>query len=273
MSFQPEETRLGKHLRPGDEHYRAFIGPPTRYDLVSAAQFTLLTFLGLREDDTLLDIGCGSLRGGKLFISYLLPGNYYGIEPNTWLIEQGIDNEIGADLIRIKQPTFDHNDTFTLSVFGRTFDFILAQSIFTHTSQAQIRACLAEAAQVMKPESLFLANFFEGEEDYPGDEWYYPDCVTYTTERMIALANEQGFRCYPLAWPHPNGQTWVAIVRNEYTGNVSQFAREQVPALAHRLESCQRRLFDVQSHPYVRIGLAIQRLLRRRKRGNWIKPV
>src|SRR5260221_10635897 len=63
------------------EDYRAFVGPEDGYDRMSAMQFNLLTFLGLREDHYPLYIGCGSLRAGRLFIPYLKPGRYFGIEP------------------------------------------------------------------------------------------------------------------------------------------------------------------------------------------------
>jgi len=37
------------HLGAGDEHYRAYVGPPSQYDLIGASQFNLLCALGLRE--------------------------------------------------------------------------------------------------------------------------------------------------------------------------------------------------------------------------------
>src|SRR5277367_6499807 len=98
-----------------DALHRAFVGPPDRYDLASAGQFSLLTALGLREEHTLLDIGCGSLRGGRLFIPYLNPEKYFGIEPEQWLIDQGIAAEIGRDLANIKKPAFSNDSNFTLS--------------------------------------------------------------------------------------------------------------------------------------------------------------
>src|ERR1700733_7755663 len=125
--------------------HRKFVGPPEKYDLATAGQFSLLTALGLREDHTLLDIGCGSLRGGRLFIPYLAPEKYFGIEPEQWLIDQGIAAEVGRDLADIKKPAFSNDSNFTLSTFGRTFDFMLAQSIFSHATQKQIRQCLSEA--------------------------------------------------------------------------------------------------------------------------------
>ena len=175
-------------------------------------QFNLLTFLGLREHHYLLDIGCGSLRGGKLFIPYLLPGRYFGIEPEQWLIEDGIKNELGEEIVNIKRPVFSNDEDFNLSAFGRQFDFILAQSIFTHASESQIRKCLSEAKRVMAPSSVFVATFFDGEENYTGGEWVYPGGVTYTWPHMKSLANEQGLTCSTIEWLHPSSQTWMVIV-------------------------------------------------------------
>ena len=73
---------LGLGLKPGDPHYRAYVGPPEDYDLVAAMTFNLLTTLGLRQHHSLLDVGCGSLRIGRLLIPYLNRGKYFGIEPN-----------------------------------------------------------------------------------------------------------------------------------------------------------------------------------------------
>src|SRR5208337_4772210 len=107
-----EEDRRGIGLPEGTRHYRAFVGPPHRYDLVAAMQFNLLTALGLREEHYLLDIGCGSLRAGRILIPYLLPGRYHGIEPERWLLQAGIDAEVGNDPLRLKRPVFSHDTSF-----------------------------------------------------------------------------------------------------------------------------------------------------------------
>jgi hypothetical protein len=192
--------------------HRLFVGPPDKYDVVAAMQFNVLTLLGLREHHALLDIGCGSLRGGRLFIPYLRPERYFGIEPEAWLIEDGIKHELGDDLIRIKRPRFSHDGDFTLSVFGQRFDYLLAHSIFSHAAPAQIRRCLAEGRRVMDGMSMFAATYFEGAESYAGDEWQYPGPVTYRFEDLRAMAEEQGFTALRLAWPHPSGQSWMVIL-------------------------------------------------------------
>lgn len=216
MDYNTLEEKLGKDVPVGSRHYRAFVGPPDKYDAVSSMQFNLLTSLGLREEHTLLDIGCGSLRAGKLFIVYLLSGKYCGIEPEQWLVEEGITNELGREIIKMKQPEFSNDGDFNLNAFDRKFDFILAQSIFTHTSARQISKCLSEAKKVMKPSSVFLATFLEGKENYGGDQWVYPGCVTYTRAYFEGLVKEQGLSCKFLNWPHPSGHVWGGITINEF---------------------------------------------------------
>jgi SAM-dependent methyltransferase len=206
---------LGLELPAGARHYRAFVGPPEKYDLVSAMQFNLLTTSGLREHHTLLDIGCGSLRAGRLFIPFLLPGHYFGLEPNAWLVDQGVKREVGRDLVRIKRPVFDHNGEFKLSVFGREFDYLLAQSIFSHAAPQQIEKCLGEARKVMHPGSMFFATYVAGEKNYEGREWLYPECVNYTEEQMLQFANAAGLQAAPHPWKHPNDQRWLLITRPE----------------------------------------------------------
>jgi len=90
-------------LKAGDNHYMAYVGPSTQYDFMGASQFRLLSTLGLRANHSLLDFGCGSLRAGRLFLTYLDEGSYFGIEPNKWLIEDAIKNQIGKDLATLKK--------------------------------------------------------------------------------------------------------------------------------------------------------------------------
>ena len=98
----------------GTKDYRAYIGPTSRYDFMGASQFRLATSMGLRSPHKLLDFGCGSLRVGKLFIPYLEKGNYFAIEPNRWLVEEGVAKELGQSILDLKCPSFSHNDDFTV---------------------------------------------------------------------------------------------------------------------------------------------------------------
>ena len=213
------ESKASAAGAPDDvPRYRSWVGPWFKYDLVGAMQFNLLTHLGLREHHFLLDVGCGSLRAGRLFIPYLLPGRYFGIEPEAWLVEEGIENELGRDAVRIKRPTFSHIDDFRLSSLGQDFDFIVAQSIFTHAPARQIRTCLTEAKKVLTPDGTMAATYFEGPDNHQGDEWLYPGGTAYRQEFMVALAAEAGLDLAPLDWPHPNkNQRWLLIRHTDAT--------------------------------------------------------
>jgi len=204
-------------LEPGADYYRAYIGPPDQYDFMGASQFRLLTALGLRENHNLLDFGCGSLRAGRLFIPYLLPGRYFGLEPNKWLIDEGIDSELGRDILRVKRPTFRHDEDFRATQFGVQFDFILAQSIFSHTGGDLVTKVLAEFGACLNPAGLVLATFLhphqlDGAPDFTGSGWVYPDCVAFEPATITRLMAQCGLVGAPLAWFHPR-QTWYAMAR------------------------------------------------------------
>lgn len=224
-----DKAQNWQDLRAGDAHYKAYVGPPKKYDLLGALQFTLLTAAGLRSHHRLCDIGCGSLRAGKLLIPYLEAERYYGIDPERWLVEEVTQEELGRELLRLKAPRFHYSSRFDLAAFGQKFDFLLAQSVFSHAAPHQINTCLQAAARVMEPQSYFLATFMPGAEDYTGSEWVYPGCVTYRQATIQAMAEAAGLTAFPTDWPHPNGQQWYLLTPKKAGGeapDICQFSLE-----------------------------------------------
>ncbi|WFB35313.1 class I SAM-dependent methyltransferase [Kiritimatiellota bacterium B12222] len=197
-------------LKPGDDHYMAYVGPPTEYDLMGATQFRLLCALGLRSHHRLLDFGCGSLRAGKLFLSYLDKERYFGIEPHQWLIDEAIQYQLGQDMINLKSPRFDHNTDFQTDVFDTKFDFILAQSIFSHCGSDLILKALHHFKASLNPNGLIAVTFVEGESDFDGNGWVYPECVTYLPNSLQRFATEVGLVAKAIPWHHPR-QTWYLL--------------------------------------------------------------
>jgi SAM-dependent methyltransferase len=201
-----------KALRPASEHYTAYVGPPDQYDFMGGTQFALLFLLGLRECHKVLDFGCGSLRAGRLLIPYLKPGNYYGIEPNTWLIEDAFARQLGG-MERLKSPHFSDSDSFQADVFGETFDFIVAQSIFSHSGPGLTKKALDSFARVLRPTGLCAVTFGEGDEDTP-EGWFYTGVtdrgtVRYRPSLIARLADEAGFKAARLPWKHPRLSWWL----------------------------------------------------------------
>jgi SAM-dependent methyltransferase len=205
-------------LDPGADHYRAYVGHADQYDFMGATQFRLLTALGLRETHHLLDFGCGSLRAGKLFIPYLLPDRYFGLDPNRWLIEESINRELGRDIIELKRPTFRYDDDFRPTLFNASFDFIVAQSIFSHTGSDLVVKTVSEFRSCLKPGGLVVATFLlphqmGGAAEFTGTGWVYPDCVAYEPETILGLIAKGGLAGRQLPWFHPR-QTWFVMAHS-----------------------------------------------------------
>jgi SAM-dependent methyltransferase len=199
-------------LKPGDRHYMAYVGPPQQYDFMGATQFCLLCAPGLRSRHYLLDFGCGSLRAGRLLIGYLDQDRYFGIEPNKWLVDDAIKYQIGEDVLRIKRPQFDYNHDFLTNVFPVQFDYIVAQSIFSHAGANYIEVALHNFKESLKPDGLIVATFIEGDYDYSGTGWVYPGCVNYRPETINMFAERAGLFCIRIPWYHPR-QTWYLFAR------------------------------------------------------------
>ncbi len=211
----PQES-LGAGLKPGDAHYRAYVGPPDDYDLVAAMTFNLLTTLGLRQHHSLLDVGCGSLRIGRLLIPYLNRGKYFGVEPNEWLVKEGIKRELGEALLQIKHPTFFFSDSPEATAQAKvSFDFALAQSIFSHCGLDLIQNWLSAISHSLAEDGALVATFLPGEQDSPTTGWVYPECVNYRPSTMRQAAAEAGLRFEILDWKHPR-QTWAVFAAPKF---------------------------------------------------------
>jgi cyclopropane fatty-acyl-phospholipid synthase-like methyltransferase len=210
MEMAPNDQEdLGFGLKPGDPQYRAYVGPPEDYDLIAAMTFNLLTTLGLRQHHSLLDLGCGSLRIGRLLIPYLNQGKYFGIEPNEWLVDEGIRRELGKSLLEIKRPTFFFSDSpHTVAQAKVAFNFALAQSIFSHCGLDLIKAWLSAIGSALARDGALVATFLVGEQDSAQAGWIYPDCVYYRPATLERVAEDVNLRFEILDWKHPR-QTWA----------------------------------------------------------------
>lgn len=153
-----EHQRIAEAVARGE--HRALVGG--LWDELGSLQFNTLRTAGLRAEHRLLDLGCGSLRGGLHFIRYLDAGNYYGIDANESLLDAGVHVELPAAGLtgRIPEENLRCDSSFDVACFGRTFHMALAFSLFTHLPAAFLRACLVRLAQVMEPGGTFYASFF-----------------------------------------------------------------------------------------------------------------
>lgn len=190
-----------------DRDYRSYVGPPERYDLIAMQSFSLLGELGMRQHSNVLDVGAGSLRNGRLLIPLLDKKKYTGIEPNKWLIREGIKHEVGRSLVRIKRPRFLFQSDAT-NVGPSSIDFVLAQSIFSHTSSKLLRAWAEDISRVLKPGGRLLGTYFQGDRTVATKDWVYPRCTTFRPNDFSSILQDSGLAVRELPVKHPGRQTW-----------------------------------------------------------------
>jgi SAM-dependent methyltransferase len=159
-----------------------------------------------------LDVGCGSLRLGRLLIPYLNPGNYHGMEPNQWLVDDGLARELGAAIVPIKQPHFHYTDSVAQMGQAGVFDFAIAQSIFSHCGPDLLQQHLTDIFAALSPTGALVATFVTGEADAGEMGWVYPGCVTYTEQTMAHAAKACGYEFLMLDWLHPR-QSWALFAK------------------------------------------------------------
>lgn len=190
-------------------------------------QLDYLVAEGLLPSMTLLDVGCGCLRGGVHFIPYLDPGRYYGIDVSAPLLDAGYDVELAAVGLQDRLPRENllANGSFEAWRFGRTFDMALAQSVFTHLPANFIRRCLIELGKAMAPGGRFYATYFESPEDRPDAielqhepggiiSYLDRDPYHYRARDLDWLADGLPWRVEHVGdWGHPRDQRMARFVR------------------------------------------------------------
>ena len=131
------------------------------WEEIGRLQYDFMTGKGLLSHHRMLDIGCGTLRGGRHFIRYLDHGNYTGIDISPEILKAA-DRLVDDEGLRVKKPTLLLNENKDLK-FGqfedKTFDYLLAQSVFTHLMPEHIEECFENVGKVMHQESSFFFTF------------------------------------------------------------------------------------------------------------------
>jgi SAM-dependent methyltransferase len=201
-----------------------FVGCPLEYfETTSKDLFCLALLEGLNPSASVLEVGCGCLRTGYQFIRYLMPGCYFGIEPNIAMLDAGRELLLGT-LGPQKLPHFNHNDTFSFSVFGTTFDFVVACSIWSHASKGQIARMLDEFRCYANPGGKFITSWIPSRPDTPDHEakgWIgrshrcdTPGMVAHSREWLTEAATTRGLAIREFDGFTTLNQTWLIITRS-----------------------------------------------------------
>lgn len=176
-------------------------------------QFEFLKKHGLEPQHRLLDIGCGSLRGGLLFIEYLDKGHYTGFDLSSEVIEAG-NRKVREQGLADKSPQLLVNHKKNLKfdfLEGATFDFLLAQSVFSHLQPDHIRECFDNLEKVMAPGARFLFTH------HPGERYRQRSQTDFEYPRSFfeEVADSRGFDIADLSegYQHPRAQNMLMVYR------------------------------------------------------------
>lgn len=200
--------RAHTDLRVADDHEQAVGG---RWDEIGHLQLDFLLAAGLGRGDRLLDIGCGTLRAGRLLIQYLNMGRYTGYELSGKALAYSRELIISAGL-GVKRPRLVLNPVGDLRfepLAGESYDVLLAQSVFTHLPQETVEECIAHVGKLMAPGASFYFTFVEA------DEHVRRTVKDFSQPRSFfeALAVRYGFELedHSALYPHPRGMQMLCL--------------------------------------------------------------
>lgn len=175
-----------------------------------------------------------------MLIPYLRPGCYFGVEPEEWLVEEGIKKELGREILDLKRPQFHFASDFSLETFGKEFDFVVAQSVFSHCYPGLLSLGLGKISGSLKPSGKLFATYNEAPDGKDGkpkmgpnsqvfpNGWVRKGGHTYSWEEMEAHLQEAGLVGRRIRWPHPR-QKWFVAAKSE--------AEEEIEELAGKLRN------------------------------------
>lgn len=188
--------------------HRRYVGG--RWDEMGRLQLDFMVRAGLQPSHVFLDVGCGSLRAGRHFIRYLDRGCYLGVEKEAGLVRAGLEKEVGVELVASREPEIAVMEAFEFERLSKVPDLSLANSLFSHLTEEDIRRCLKQLAKFVHPGHVFFATFFEGESDRNPSHSHDHGHFRYTRDELAAMGRASGWHSrYVGDWGHPRHQVMM----------------------------------------------------------------
>jgi SAM-dependent methyltransferase len=150
---------------------RCHVGPAEEYEALPAEYVTYFKLLcGLRMDERVLDIGCGTGRFALQLLGrpHFFHGRYHGFDVDARAIEWARANVPSSRTefvcVDLRNEHYNPNgadvaDTFRFPYEDGSIDFAFAVSVFTHLPSAVTAHYLKELRRVLAPQGRALASF------------------------------------------------------------------------------------------------------------------
>jgi SAM-dependent methyltransferase len=177
---------------------------------------------GLRPEQYLLDVGCGSLSAASRLLRYMQPSHYWGFEKNIELFIAGSQIELPRAGVRAELGHFIINDDFDLSEATQLFDMAIASSLFRRLPLNSVARAMAGVIRSLTPGGRFYVTWPESPaSSFAPVTW--PDGTTTYSDRepyqygfdvIAALAEVVGGRAERVDdGSHPRGESVMVISR------------------------------------------------------------
>lgn len=189
------------------------IGHEGQFERMGRWQFDTLREAGLSQRDYLLDVGCGPLRGGRLFVDFLDRDRYVGMDISAAAIRAGRQRVRDEELLS-KRPTLIQNTDLRFAepeLYGRRFDVVLAQSLITHLDWEQTTELFEHLSSVLAFDGQFIATFFEDRAGYAMNHNGRTFRYSKDELRELARVNDLEWHHYQPDEPHPNGHELMRV--------------------------------------------------------------
>lgn len=143
-------------VKPEKQGRHALVGPVELAEMKRKFQIKFLKAKGLKPEHNLLDLGCGTLRGGIPLIDYLGKGNYCGVDVRPKVLKEA-KVELKEAGLEHKAPVLMTTDEMTSSL-KTEFDFVWAFSVLIHMNDKILTDTLQFISKRLKKGGVFYAN-------------------------------------------------------------------------------------------------------------------
>lgn len=186
MTSNPDE----QEVRAQERH--RLVGPPDLWAMKRRFQIEFLLAQGLRREDRLLDLGCGTLRGGIPLIEYLQPRHYTGIDVRPAVLDEARCELAEAGLAH-KEPALVAAGRLADLTLAERFDVVWSFAVLIHMHDDILHEALDLVARhLADDQSRFFATVHLGQSS--GGNWQGFPIVSRPWEFYRAAFQDHGLR-------------------------------------------------------------------------------
>ena len=159
MARKIQADQKGFELKNQTEKGRrhGLVGPSDFWSEKREFQIRHLRASGLKTNHRLLDLGCGTLRGGIPIIKFLKEGHYTGIDVRHIVIEEA-RRELEEEALVHKTPNLLLVDALSNIQLVSKFNFVWAFSVLIHMTDEVLNEGLRFVESHLEDNGYFLAN-------------------------------------------------------------------------------------------------------------------